>query len=155
LLVKSAITVFSFWANSGGRWSGSRDVDLAGTTPWTLAWDDDAPNEHLSAPNTPGLLALDRAGQALGPDGAVDTKRLRVLDVLGTLGEEQLRVIATARKLVPEELEGLDKCSELHLTHLLSCLDLVGARADPVVLDPTVCCWRNSKAADPLSGSAA
>jgi len=144
-----AINSVSSCDRAGGWWSGSRDVDLAGATTWTLARDDDATDEDLTTPDTPGLLPLDRAGQALGQHRAVGAERLRVLDVLGTLGEEQLRVIASARELVPEALEGLDECSELHLTHLLSCLDLGRTGVEPVGSDPFAAGERSGQTARP------
>jgi hypothetical protein len=74
---------------------------LAGTTARTLAGDHHSCLEQLSAPDAPGLPALQGAGEALGADRAVQAEGLGNLHVLRRLGEEQLWALSTARQLLP------------------------------------------------------
>src|ERR1700729_2068704 len=64
-----------------------------------LAGHDLAPQEELAAPDAPGLIPLDRTGQAGQPARAGPAERLRVLHVIRGLGEEQLRVRGTGQPL--------------------------------------------------------
>src|SRR4051794_39806569 len=77
---------------------------LAGTAAWTLAGDHHSCLEQLSAPDAPGLPALQGAGEALGPDRAAQAEGLGNLDVLRRLGEEQLWALPTARQLLPVDV---------------------------------------------------
>src|SRR5215470_10882433 len=71
---------------------------LARTPPWALTRHDRAAYQQLAAPDTPGLPALERTGQASQPGLASPAHRLGRLHVLGRLSEEQFRVLR-ARKI--------------------------------------------------------
>jgi len=68
-----------------------RDL-LARATARALAWNHHTLDEQLGAPHAPRLAPLDGSGQARGAHWAISTHGLGSLDVLGRLGEEQLRV---------------------------------------------------------------
>src|SRR3954453_11156758 len=76
----------------------SRRHLLAGTASWSLALDHDAAFEDLAAPDTPGLAAVEGAGQAGRPHRAVGAEALRELQLGRALGEPQLRVLDPARQ---------------------------------------------------------
>src|SRR6185437_8271412 len=65
---------------------------LARTSAGALARHDRAAHQQLAAPDTPGLPALERTGQAGQPGLTAPAHRLGRLHVLGRLGEVQLRV---------------------------------------------------------------
>jgi hypothetical protein len=102
--------------------SGSDRV-LARTTAGPLARDDDSCDEELSAPHSPRLAPLECTRQALRADGTTAAQRLGELHVARRLGEEELRVLTTARQLLFD-----DACTEgrrvedggTHLVLLLS-----------------------------------
>src|SRR5580704_18630212 len=71
---------------------------LARTSARPLARHDRAPHEQLSAPDAPGLPALECPRQAGDTRPAIPAHRLRRLHVLRRLGEEQLWVLR-ARKI--------------------------------------------------------
>src|SRR4029077_4786221 len=71
---------------------------LARTPTWALPRHDRAADQQLATPDTPGLPALERTGQAGQPGLTAPAHRLGGLHVLGRLGEEQLRVLR-ARKI--------------------------------------------------------
>src|SRR3954447_15019986 len=81
-----------------GRSGG--DVVLAGTSAGTLAGDDDSCDEELSAPHAPRLAPLERTRQTLHADGTSAAQGLGELHVARRLGEEELRVLTTARQLL-------------------------------------------------------
>ena len=81
-----------------------RDRRLTRPAARPLTGDDDALQDELAAPHSPRLVPLESAGKALRPDRAVEAQRLRVLDVVGRLGEEQLRVVRPAWQPVPVPL---------------------------------------------------
>src|SRR5260221_13129960 len=62
--------------------SGSHVVLSRPAAP-ALAGNDLAADEQLSSPHAPRLPALDRTGQARGPDRAVAAQRLGKLNVVG------------------------------------------------------------------------
>src|SRR5690606_34493172 len=70
---------------------------LARAAARPLARHDHTADEQLAAPDAPGLLALQRAGEALLAERALQAQGLGELDVGGSLGEAQLRV-GPARK---------------------------------------------------------
>src|SRR3954466_2690883 len=76
----------------------SRRHLLARTASRALARDHDAAFEDLPAPDTPGLAAVEGAGQARRPHGAVGAEALRELQLGRALGEPQLRVLDPARQ---------------------------------------------------------
>src|SRR3954454_8811494 len=76
----------------------SRRHLLAGTASRSLAGDHDAAFEDLAAPDTPRLAAVEGAGQARRPHGAVGAEALRELQLGRALGEPQLRVLDAARQ---------------------------------------------------------
>src|SRR3954451_21887173 len=73
--------------------------------PWTasrsLARDHDAAFEDLAAPDAPGLAAVQRAGQARRPHGAVGAEALGTLQLGRALGEPQLGGLPPARQDTP------------------------------------------------------
>src|SRR3984957_20241244 len=71
---------------------------LARTSARPLARYDRAPHEQFSAPDAPGLPAIECSRQAGDPGPALPAHRLRLLHVLWRLGEEQLRILR-ARKI--------------------------------------------------------
>src|SRR4051794_41548688 len=74
---------------------------LAGTAPRSLARDHDAALEDLATPDTPGLAAVQCAGQAGRPHRAVGAETLGKLQLRRALGEPQLRVLDPARQGTP------------------------------------------------------
>src|SRR5215204_3695529 len=80
----------------GHAGSGGHGV-LARTAARPLPSHDGALDEQLPAPHAPRLLALESAGEALDACGAEPAERLGELDVLGPLGEPELRVVVAAR----------------------------------------------------------
>src|SRR4051795_7042596 len=66
---------------------------LARAAPRALARDHNAAFEDLAAPDAPRLAAVEGAGQARRPHGAVGAEALRELQLGRTLGEPQLRVL--------------------------------------------------------------
>ncbi len=56
-------------------------VGLAGPAPWPFARHDDPALEDLPAPDAPGLLALQRAGQAGDPDRTAAAHGLGLLQL--------------------------------------------------------------------------
>src|SRR3954447_24935580 len=107
----------------GARTTSGGDGVLAGTTAGPLAGNDDSCDEELSAPHSPRLAPLERTRQALRADGTTAAQRLGELHVARRLGEEELRVLTTARQLLFD-----DACTEgrrvedggTHLVLLLS-----------------------------------
>src|SRR3954468_6187607 len=79
---------------------------LARTASRSLAGDYDATFEDLAAPDTPGLAAVERAGQARRPHRAVGAEALRELQLGRALGEPQLRVLDPARQRTPRRGRG-------------------------------------------------
>src|SRR3954463_7797725 len=75
-----------------GQLGVASDVDLAGTTAGPLARNHSATLENLAAPDTPGLVALDRAGEALDAQRALTAERLRQFQLGRAVGEPQVRV---------------------------------------------------------------
>src|SRR4051794_1496483 len=71
---------------------------LARAAPRSLARDHGAAFEDLAAPDAPGLAAVERAGQARRPHGAVGAEALGDLQLGRALGEPQLRVLDPARQ---------------------------------------------------------
>src|SRR3954454_6517253 len=68
------------------------DVDLARTATRPLARDDRTTLEDLAAPDTPGLVPLDRAGQALDAQRALPAERLRQFQLGRGVREPKVRV---------------------------------------------------------------
>src|SRR3954464_3103901 len=68
------------------------DVDLARTATRPLARDDRTTLENLAAPDTPRLVPLDRAGQALDAQRAVPAERLRQFQLGRGVREPKVRV---------------------------------------------------------------
>src|SRR3954453_20774593 len=94
---------------------------LAGPAAGPLAGDPHSLQEQLATPDTPGFTPLEGPGEALGASRAVQAERLGNLDVLRSLGEEQLGVLPTARQLLHVDLVRGDRvCVEDADTHLLS-----------------------------------
>src|SRR3954454_23987171 len=80
----------------GGGSRGVLRADLARTSARALAGDDDPVVEDLAAPDTPRLTAVERAGQAGGPDGALAAEGLGLLQPGRALGEPQLGLLDPA-----------------------------------------------------------
>src|ERR1700733_5228932 len=80
-------------AGSVTDWSVGGYSGLAGAPAGALARHDRTAHQQLAAPDTPGLAALERAGQAGDPGPAAPAHGLRGLHVLRRLGEEQLRIL--------------------------------------------------------------
>src|SRR6478736_22723 len=100
--------------------SGGHGV-LARTAAGPLASHDGALDEQLPTPDAPRLLALERAGKALDACGAEPAERLGELDVLGTLGEPELRVVVATRNGLADLLRlgpHVDQFAQLHRSHL-------------------------------------
>ena len=102
---------------AGGRSGGH--PGLARTSARTLARHDRAAQQQLAAPDTPGLPARERTGQAVDPGPASPAHGLRQLHILRRFGEEQLRVLR-ARKIESYRERGglaghheLIRCSDL------------------------------------------
>jgi hypothetical protein len=99
------------------------DLLLARPSTGALAGDHHSLQEQLPTPDTPGLPSLQGAGEALGPDRAVQAQLLCDLHVLRGLGEEQLGVLPTTGQLVFIDLERGDRLrvedADTHLSHLL------------------------------------
>src|SRR3954452_21545418 len=74
---------------------------LAGTTPRTLARDDDPALEDLAAPDTPGLAAVQGGGQTGRSNRALGAEALGTLQLRRALREPQLRVLDPARQRAP------------------------------------------------------
>src|SRR4051794_17330224 len=70
----------------------ARHVDLAGTTAGPLTRDHGTTLEDLAAPDAPGLVPLDRAGEALDAQRAVPAERLGQLQLSRGVREPQVRV---------------------------------------------------------------
>src|SRR5829696_6472002 len=107
--------------------SGGHRV-LARTAAGPLPSHDGALDEQLPTPHAPRLLALESAGEALDPRGTQPAERLGELDVLGPLGEPELRVVVAARNGLADLLRlgpQVDQLAQLHRCHLR----LRGARA--------------------------
>src|SRR4051812_8568738 len=68
------------------------DVDLAGTTARPLTRNHGATLEDLAAPDTPGLVPLDRAGEALDAQRAVPAERLGQFQLGRGVREPEVRV---------------------------------------------------------------
>jgi len=79
-------------------WRSGSDLVLAGSATWALAGDHHSLKEQLTAPDAPGLTPLECAGEAECLDRALLAQSLGVLHVAGRLGEEQLRVVHSARQ---------------------------------------------------------
>src|SRR6266540_3842221 len=104
-----------------------RNVDrvLAGPTAGTLARDHYSLQEQFAAPDAPGLAPLKRTGQAESLNGAVLAESLGVLHVDGRLGEEQLRVVNSARQqLILDPLYRVVEPSEGDLLHAFENADV-------------------------------
>ncbi len=69
-------------------------IGLAGASAGTLARHDHTVDQQLAAPDTPGLPAPDRTGQAGLPGPASLAQGLGLLYIPRRLGEEQLRTLA-------------------------------------------------------------
>src|SRR6202046_5834901 len=106
---------------------------LARTSARPLARHDRAPHEQLSAPDAPGLPALERPRQAGDPGPALPATRLRLLHVLRRLGEEQLRILR-ARKIQAGRERGSGNLSRACHDELIRHTDL-GGLADVSDLD--------------------
>jgi hypothetical protein len=79
--------------------------------------------EQLATPDAPGLAPFQSTGQALGSDRALQAERLGNLDVLRSLGEEQLGVLPTAGQLLLVDLARGDRVRvEDADTHLVTSL---------------------------------
>src|SRR3954451_22814407 len=116
----------------GHAGSGSHGM-LARPATRPLASDHGALNEQLPAPDAPWLLALEGAGEALDARGAEPAERLRELDVLGPLGEPELRVVVAARNGLADLfgfLSQVEQFTQLHRSHLR----LLGARGGAPLL---------------------
>src|SRR3954462_2808449 len=74
---------------------------LARTAPRALARDHEAAFEDIAAPDAPGLAAVERAGQARRPHGALGAVGLGLLELCWVLGEPQFRVLDPARQRAP------------------------------------------------------
>src|SRR5580704_12445320 len=105
---------------AGDRLRG--DIGLDRTAASTLMRHDRAADQQLAAPDTPGLAALERAGQARDPGPASPAHRLRPLHILRRLGEEQLRILPAGKiKSKPRRVYPADGGSTpLHRCHPLS-----------------------------------
>src|SRR4029450_10452202 len=68
------------------------NVDLAGTATGPLARNHGTALEDLAAPDAPGLVPLDRAGQALDAQRAVPAERLGQFQLGRGVREPQVRV---------------------------------------------------------------
>src|SRR4051794_17039364 len=75
-----------------GQLGVTRHVDLAGTATRPLARNHGTALEDLATPDTPGLVPLDRAGQALDAQRAVPAERLRQFQLGRGVREPQVRV---------------------------------------------------------------
>src|SRR2546423_9970258 len=104
-------------ALGGCPWSSCGDLRLAGPATRTLAGHDDTLDDELATPHAPRLAPLESAREALGTDGAGGAQRLGELDISRRLGEEELRVVRPARKLLVEALDLVER-GELHVTSL-------------------------------------
>src|SRR4051812_26131063 len=76
----------------GRELSVARNVDLARTTAGPLARDHGATFEDFAAPDTPGLVPLDRAGEALDAQRAVPAERLGQFQLGRGVREPEVRV---------------------------------------------------------------
>src|SRR5690606_9952386 len=82
-----------------GQAAGRGDVlRLARPATTPLAGHHDTVDEDLAAPDAPGLVALEGAGEAALDEGAGAAERLGLLDLRAVLGEPQLRVVGTTRQ---------------------------------------------------------
>ncbi len=103
------------------------DVLLTRATTRPLARNDGATLEDLATPDTPRLGPLDCAGEALGLQRATPAESLRDLEVGRSIGEPQVRVVLTARKLRLESrpatgLRGrVERTPESFPVHLFPC----------------------------------
>src|SRR6478609_9971099 len=125
----------------GHAGSGSHGV-LARTAAWPLASHDGALDEQLPAPDSPRLLALEGAGEALDARRAEPAERLGELDVLGSLGEPELRVVVATRNGLADLLglgPHVDQFGQLHRSHLR----LLGTRGGAPLLTRV---WSGPKA---------
>src|SRR4029453_16712996 len=68
------------------------DINLARTTAGPLTRNHSAALEDLAAPDAPGLISLDRAGQALDAQRAVRAQRLRQFQLGRGVREPKVRV---------------------------------------------------------------
>src|SRR3954471_1573644 len=68
------------------------DVGLTGTTAGPLTRDHSATLKDLAAPDTPGLVPLDRAGEALDAQRAVPAERLGQFQLGRGVREPKVRV---------------------------------------------------------------
>jgi hypothetical protein len=93
------------------------DLRLPRTPTRPLARHDDALDQEFSTPDTPRLTTLESTGETGESDRAAGAKGLGEFDISWRLGEEQLRVIGPARKLLVEALELVER-GELHVTSL-------------------------------------
>src|SRR3954447_1863953 len=112
----------------GARTTSGGDGVLAGTTAGPLAGNDDSCDEELSAPHSPRLAPLERTRQALRADGTTAAQRLGELHVARRLGEEQLRVLTTARQLLYVDARTESRCVEDGGTHLVLLLSRWGVQ---------------------------
>ena len=145
---------------SGLRWrsaaDGSRGDLLARAATRPLARDHRATLEDLAAPHAPGLVPLQRAGQARQADRALEAVALGELEVCRGLRESELRVLHSAGQLqaVPLRLERVEVERDqrgrrrdehpfvggTHRAHLLGVLSDGGRRAENTeAADPR--CW--------------
>src|SRR5690349_13416798 len=80
--------------------------DLAWPATGPFAGDHHSVVEDLAAPDTPGFAALERPGQAGGPDRTVGAEHLCLLQVIRTFREEQIRITRMTRQIVEDEVVG-------------------------------------------------
>src|SRR5690349_16143509 len=93
---------------------------LARTPTRALARHDRAADQQLATPDTPGLPALERTGQAGQPGLTAPAHRLGGLHVLGRLGEELLRVLRVRKILAHRDPVG--RASHRHDADLIEYL---------------------------------
>src|SRR5699024_8933661 len=77
--------------------SGSDRHGLGWSAPGSLARDDPPLVKQLTAPDTPGFAAFERAGETLRSHRAAPAYLLGQLDPGGRVGEEQVRIFGPAR----------------------------------------------------------
>jgi hypothetical protein len=99
------------------------DWVLTGSPPGSLEWDRVAVDEDLSTPDAPWLVALDRAGEARGPERARPAQPLRPLQLAGRLGEVQLGALLYAG-------QGPVRRNQLQDLHVRVAPSMVVARGD-------------------------
>src|SRR4051794_20305525 len=113
----------SSWVLIGTAGESGGHLVLSGSATGPLAGDHRSLQEQLTAPPSPGLPPLEGSGQTLGAHRAALAQGLGNLDVLRSLGEEQLRVLTPARQPLLVDLAPRDRVcvedADTHLCHLL------------------------------------